>query len=111
MCETIKEFLGLANFYGRHIPNMAAISRPLTNLTRKENMHKFTWTTECAAAFEEIKRRLVTTPLLYPPDMEKEFFLWTDTSEKGFGAVLEQENSGGMRHPIAYASGATNTAE
>ena len=111
MCETSKEFLGLANFYGRHFPNMAAISRPQTNLTRKDNMHKFIWTTECAAAFEEIKRSLITTSLLHPPDTEKEFFLWTNASEKGFGAVLEQENSGGMRHLIAYASGATNTAE
>ena len=73
--KQVKSFLGLANFYRRHIPNMAAISRPLTNLTRKENMHKFIWTSECTVAFEEIKKRLVTAPLLHPPDMEKEFFL------------------------------------
>ena len=108
--KQVKSFLGLANFYRRHIPNMAAISRPLTNLTRKENMHQFIWTSECTVAFE-IKKRLVTAPLLHPSDMEKEFFLWTDASEKGFGAVLEQEDTEGKRHPIAYASRTTNTAE
>jgi len=39
--------------------------------------------------FEEIRRLLVTAPLLHPPNMDKEYFLWTDASEKGFGAVLE----------------------
>ena len=80
-------------------------------MTRKENMHKFIWTSECTVAFEEIKKRLVTALLLHPPDMEKEFFLWTDASEKRFGAVLEQEDTEEKRHPIAYASRATNTAE
>ena len=55
-------------------------------------MHKFIWTSECKVAFEKIKIHLVTGLLLYPPDME-EFFLWTDASEKGFGAVLEQEDT------------------
>ena len=111
--QTVKhvKFLGLANFYRRHIPNMAAISRPLTNLSRKENMHKFIWTSECTGAFEETKRCLVTAPLLHLPDMEKEFFLWTDAGEKGFGAILEQEDTEGKQHPIVYTRRATNTVE
>ena len=109
--KQVKSFLGLANFYCRHIPNMAALSRPLTNLTRKENLQRFVWSPECTAAFEEIKERLATAPLLHPPNMDKEFFLWTDASAKGFGAVLEQEGTEGVRHPIAYASRATNSAE
>ena len=39
--------------------------------------------------------------------LEKDYILWTDASEKGFGAV----HADGKRHPIAYASRATNTAE
>ena len=97
--------------YRWHIPNMAAISKLLTNLTRKENLYKFEWTPECTTAFEEIKNRLVTAPLLCPPDMEKEFVLWTNASEKRFGAVIEQEDAEGQRYPIAYASRATNSAE
>ena len=43
--------------------------------------------------------------------MDKDFILWTDVSVKGFGAVLEQGDEGGIQHPIAYASKATNSAE
>jgi len=67
---------------------VATISSSLTALTWKENP-AFVWTSECETAFEEIKRLLVTTPLLHPPNMDKEYFLWTDASEKGFSAVLE----------------------
>ena len=43
--------------------------------------------------------------------MNKEFFLWTDASQAGFGAVLEQENSEGVRLPVAYASKQINQVE
>ena len=52
--KEVKSFLGLANFYRRHIPDMATTSRTLTALTRK-NM-EFKWTVECEAAFNEIKQ-------------------------------------------------------
>lgn len=41
----------------------------------------------------------------------KEFFLWTDASGLGFGALLEQEGEDGLRHPVAYVSRQTNAAE
>ena len=69
------------------------------------------WSSECDEAFDKIKHLLVTAPLLHPPNLEKEFFLWTDASEKGFGAVLEQEGTDKVRHPVAYASRPTNNAE
>ena len=107
--KAVKSFLGLANFYRRHIPDMAVISRPLTALTKKNAT--FDWTEVCEMAFSEVKRRLVSAPVLHPPDLTKPFQLWTDASEKGFGAVLEQQDLEGHRHPIAYASRATNAAE
>ena len=92
--KQVKNFLGLANFYRRHVPRMAAISsRPLTDLTRKDSK-EFVWTQECEEAFAEVNR-LVTAPLLYPPNLYKEFLMWTDASEKGFGTVLEQEDDTG----------------
>ena len=75
----VKSFLRLANFYRRHIPDMARISRSLTLLTRKNV--SFDWTEECEAAFCEIKQRLVSAPVLHPPDLTKPFQLWTDASE------------------------------
>ena len=85
--KEVKSFLRLANFYRRHIPDMAIISRPLTALSRKDVT--FYWTEECEVAFREVKQRLTSAPLLRPPDLTKPFQLWTDASERGFGAVLE----------------------
>jgi len=102
-----KSFLGLVNFYQKHIPNLAALARPLTALTRKDRSTgstvKFQWTDTCEEAFMELKER--------PPDMTKPFFVWTDASLEGFGAVLEHIDLEGQRHPIAYASRQTNLAE
>ena len=64
--KQVKSFLGLANFYRRHIPRMAELSRPLTNLTRKD-LKEFVWTQECEEAFEAIKMQLVTAPFIAPP--------------------------------------------
>ena len=112
--KSIRRFLGMVNFYRRHVEDMAAIARPLTALTRKNKQTgkfvNFEWTSQCEEAFLELKERLTTAPLLRHPDLTKPFFLWTDASEEGFGAVLEQEENG-KRHPIAYASRQTNEAE
>ena len=67
----VKSFLGLANFYRRHIADMAVISRPLTAFTRKEV--KSDWTKECEEAFGKVKQRLVSAPILHPPDLTKPF--------------------------------------
>ena len=61
--------------------------------------------------FGKVKQRLVSAPVLHPPDLTKPFQLWTDASERGFGAVLEQKDQEGNCHPIAYASRGTNNAE
>ena len=66
---------------------------------------------KCEVAFCEVKRRLVSAPVLHPPGLTKSFQLWTDACERGFGAVLEQKTVEGDRHAIAYASRATNEAE
>jgi len=113
--KEVRSFLGMANFYRKHIPKMAAISHPLTDLTKHEkgsgNPVPFVWSEECQQAFDEIKKCLVSAPVLHPPDWEKEFYFWTDASLAGFRAVLEQEVADSKRVPIAYASRATSAAE
>ena len=94
---------------------MAMIARPLTALTRKDKTTGrtviFEWSQECDEAFQTLKTMLMTAPVLIPPDLSKEFFLWTDASARGFGAVLEQRDDSGEPHPIAFASRQTNPAE
>ena len=94
---------------------MATLSRSLTALTRKDKSTgrfvKFDWSQECGQAFNQIKDRLVSAPVLRPPDMDKPFTLWTDASELGFGAVLEQVADDGECHPVACTSRCTNQAK
>ena len=113
--KEVKRFLGLANFYRRHLQDMGIISTPLTALTKKNKQTgqpvTFEWSNKCEESFQKIKSMLSSSPLLVPPDLDKEFFLWVDTCEDGFGAILEQMGADNLRHPVAYASQATNDAE
>jgi hypothetical protein len=93
----IRSFLGLAGYYWRFIENCSKISKPMTELLKKEK--KFKWTNECEVSFQELKKRLVSAPVLYLPNLEKEFQVYCDASRLGLGSVLMQ----GCR-VVAYAS-------
>jgi len=54
-------------------------------------------------AFNEIKHLLSSEPILKLPDLNKEFILQTDASNKSLGGCLLQEHDG-VRHPVLYAS-------
>ena len=58
----VRSFLGLASYYRRFVEGFSRIAAPLTQLTRKNA--KFVWTEECEKSFQELKRRLVTAPVL-----------------------------------------------
>jgi len=83
--KEVKSFLGLINFYWRHLPNFALVARPLTRQDKAMNR---------CVLFENVKRQarelLILAPLWRPPDLSNEFFLWTDASSLDFRAVLEQ---------------------
>ena len=104
--KQVRSFLGMATYYSRFIKNYAEISRPLQNLNKKNT--KFKWTEEEQRAFETIKQRLMSAPILAYPNSEGMFILDTDASDYCYGAVLSQMqmNSKGVmeERPIAYAS-------
>jgi transposase InsO family protein len=109
--KTVKEvraFLGLASYYRRLVQGFAQIAKPLTQLTRKDE--KFEWNCQCQNAFDELKHKLSTTPVLAYPDFELPFILTTDASKIAVAAVLSQVQEG-IERPIAYASRQLNKAE
>ena len=93
----VRSFLGLAGYYRRFVQDFSKIATPLTRLTRKTE--KFEWTTKCEESFQELKRRLITAPVLTLPDASGEFVIYSDASHKGLGCVLMQHGK-----VIAYAS-------
>ena len=98
----VQQFLGLANYYRRFVKDFAVVAKPLHRLTEKTA--RFEWTEDAQAAFEELRRRLVTAPVLAFPDYSRPFVLDTDASETGVGAVLSQVQDDGSERVIAYGS-------
>ena len=107
--KAVQQFLGLASYYRRFVPNFARVANSLYALTRQDV--PFQWTQACQHSFERLKDLLTTLPVLAYPDFTKEFVLHTDASGAVIGAVLEQEQDDGLLHPVAYASRTTNRHE
>ena len=107
--QGVWRFLGLASYYRKFIPNFSRIAHPLHQLTCKAA--SFKWSPECSCAFEELKHRLTTAPILAYPNFTCDFVLETDASMQGVGAVLGQYQDDNKLHPIGYASRALNAAE
>ena len=68
-------------------------------------------TGQCEGAFLSLKRKLTEALVLAYPSLSQPYFLETDASGDGLGAVLSQVQSDGLRHPIAYASRGLSKAE
>src|SRR5436190_14327523 len=64
---------------------------------------EYNWTNKQQQAFEFLKEKLITIPIVQYPDFKKPFFLYTDTSTIRIGSILAQKSKKG-KHVIAYAS-------
>jgi len=91
------------NFYQRFIKNFTRISKPLSDLTKKDSI--WTWSTEKQNNFEVLKNAFTTAPVLKIPNDEDSFKLSTDTSNFATGAVLLQKMpTTGLQHPVTFFS-------
>ena len=104
----LRSFLGLASYYRRFVRGFATIASPLHRLTDKGQ--PFTWDSNCAAAYTQLKTALTEAPVLAYPDAQQPFIVDTDASNVGVGAVLSQQGEDGER-AVAYFSRALNKAE
>ena len=97
----VKSFLGLASYYRSFVPKFAEIARPMHKAS--ETSTKFEWTPEAQDAFESLKLKLTSTPILAFPCLKEPFIFYTDASQFAMGAVLAQVQDGKER-AICYAS-------
>ncbi|GJZ22189.1 putative reverse transcriptase domain-containing protein [Tanacetum coccineum] len=93
----VRQFLGLAGYYRRFIEGFSLISKPLTKLTQKNK--KYEWGKEKEEAFQTLKQKLCSVPILALPEGTEDFIVYYDASLKGYGVVLMQREK-----VIAYAS-------
>ncbi|GKB86909.1 putative reverse transcriptase domain-containing protein, partial [Tanacetum coccineum] len=93
----VRQFLGLAGYYRRFIKEFSLISKPLTKLTQKNK--PYVWGDDEEEAFQTLKLKLCSAPILSLPEGSEDFVVFCDASLKGFGAVLMQREK-----VIAYAS-------
>ncbi|XP_022156880.1 uncharacterized protein LOC111023714 [Momordica charantia] len=93
----IRSFLGLAGYYRTFIQDFSRLAAPLTQLTRKNAT--FAWSDGYEKSFQELKERLVTSPVLTVPDGTGGLVVYSDASRRGLGCVLMQHGK-----VIAYAS-------
>ena len=97
----VRSFLGLVNFSGRFIPNLATLSEPLRKLTRKKE--KFHWGPDQENAFNKLENELAKVCTLGYCDIRSKTQVIADASPVGLGAVLAQKQGNEYRI-ICYAS-------
>ena len=104
--KQVKSFLGTINYYSRFVRDLAQIAAPLQSLTGK--FKKFKWGPVEQSAFQLLKKRLASAPVMAYPNQEGMFILDTDASDYAAGAVLSQmqkdKNGVERERVIAYGS-------
>nr|GEY61745.1 putative reverse transcriptase domain-containing protein [Tanacetum cinerariifolium] len=93
----IRQLLGLAGYYRRFIKGFSKIAKPMTKLTQKKV--KFEWGDKQEAAFQLLKQKLCSAPILSLPEGSGDFIVYCDASKKGLGAMLMRREK-----VISYAS-------
>ena len=104
----IRCFTGMTGFFQQFIKGYSKIAKPLNDLLEVEasklKNEELELTPEALQAFEDLKKKCMMAPVLVFADFKKPFWLETDASGEGLGAVLLQESDDGQYHPVAFAS-------
>ena len=104
----IRRFTGMTGFFQQFIKGYSKIAKPLNDLLEGEasklKAEEVELPRDALKAFEELKLRCMTAPILVFADFKKPFQLETDTSKEGLGAVPLQESDDGQYHPVAFTS-------
>jgi hypothetical protein len=106
--KDVRSFLGHAGFYRRFIRDFSKIAQPMCRLLQKDA--QFDFDESCKEAFDILKEKLCSSPIIKPPDWSLPFEIMCDASGSSVGAVLGQR-VGKDPHVIYYASKTLDEAQ
>ena len=104
----MRSFLGHAGFYRRFIKDFSKITRPLCNLLEKDA--GFDFDEPCLRAFDEIKAKLISAPIMIVPNWGETFEIMCDANDYVVRPVLGHRHEKIFR-AIYYASRTLNEAQ
>ena len=107
--RNVQKFMGLANYYRQFIQDFSMVAKPLNMLVGKDR--KWEWGVEQQKAFEELKRRFTTEPVLAVPDRDQEMKVEADASDYAMGGTLLVKGADGKWRPVAFISKSLSPAE
>ena len=102
--DQLRAFLGLAGYYRRFVHDFASRTSRLTDMTAKKSPARLVWTADALQQFEDVRQTLCSAPILRTPNFDRTFYLQTDASRTGLGAVLAQIDCNGVEYVVEYAS-------
>jgi len=107
----VRGFLGMASFWRRFIADFAGVVQPMNALLKKGCNVKTTWSEIHDKAVFDIKKALISYPVLRHYDPNRPVWVITDASDYAIGGVLAQKDDDGVLYAVAYVSRALHHAE
>ena len=101
--------MGTINFVRRFVPDFAQIVKPLQQMVKQSV--QFKWTDTEKDSFNKIKEEISHAPSLKSIDFEKDFILYTFTSDNSLAILLTQKGELGDEYPISFMSTGLQGAE
>ncbi|KAL0202757.1 hypothetical protein M9458_000775, partial [Cirrhinus mrigala] len=109
--KELQRFLGFSNFYRRFIRNFSTVAGPLTSMVKRGN-NRLSWSPEAVHAFNDLRLRFTSAPILKHPDPQLPFIVEVDASSTGVGAILSQRQGQNPKtFPCAFFSHKLSPAE
>ena len=106
----VKGFLGHSGYYCRHIFKYATLVLFLSQLLKKSEL-PLVWIPSYTKAFHTLKQKLISAPVLVPPNWNKDFDVYVDASNVTIGNILSQKDDSQHNHLIYFASRQLNVAK
>jgi hypothetical protein len=94
--------MGIINFFRRFVPDFVVMVKPIHNILKQD--HSFSWTYDVENAFLRIKKAISYALVLEKPDFEKDFIIYTNSTEEAIFAIVLQSDDQNNEKPVAYMS-------